>query len=588
MCVRATGDLNGDGHADVIYGPYWFAGPDFATKYEIYRPVPQPTEQYADNFFSWTYDFNGDHWLDVLVVGFPGTAAFVYENPGNEKHGAHWPRHEVFDWVSNESPQWTDLVGDRRPELVCTRDGYFGYAQPNWNKPFEEWKFQRISEQVAAKRFGHGLGVGDINGDQRQDVLVQNGWFEQPTTLGGRWKSHPFPFAPAGGADMFAYDVDGDGDNDVVTSLEAHGFGLAWFEQTNQNGKRGFQQHTIMGSKIADNEYGVLFSELHSVRLADIDGDGLKDICTGKTYYSHHKQAPMWDAGAVVYWFQLARTDEGVHWIPHEVDNVAGIGRQLIVSDLNGDALPDFISGGMKGCHVLRHTKRQVDRQSWLEAQPQRRPKIKAGLAPDEAAKQMTVPPGFSVQLACGEPLVHQPIAFTTDDRGRVWVAEAYTYPIRAPDGEGQDKIVILEDTDLDGTLDSRKEFATGLNLVSGLELGFGGVWVGAAPNLLFIPDADQDDIPDAEPIVLLDGFGYQDTHEVLNSFTWGPMAGYTVATACSRIHLWESRVMRNKTVYRSMRPFGDTTPHDMCLTYLPAARAILGDSILMTTGRCL
>lgn len=517
------GDLNSDGHQDIVYGPYWFAGPDFSVRREIYKPVPQPVEGYADNFFCWTGDFNGDDLADVLVVGFPGTPAYVYENPGTERHGAHWPKHQVFDWVSNESPQWTNLVGDDRPELVCTRDGYFGYAVPDWEKPFEPWTFHRISEQVAPSRFGHALGVGDVDGDGRQDVLAQNGWYQQPAKLGRPWQFHAVSFSQAGGADMFAYDVDGDGDNDVITSLSAHAFGLAWFEQIQQGDERTFVRHLIMGEKAADNPFGVVFSELHSVALADVDGDGLKDICTGKTYYSHHKQAPMWDAGPVVYWFKLQRTDDGVNWLPFKADDEAGIGRQLIVGDINGDSLPDMLSGGMRGCHLLTHVKTTVDRQKWLEAQPQLTKQMQAGLEPAAAARQMTAPPGFNVQLAAGEPMVHQPVAFTTDARGRIWVAEAYTYPNRAPEGEGKDKIIILEDTDQDGTLDSRKEFMTGLNLISGLEVGFGGVWVGAAPYLMFIPDVDGDDVPDSEPEILLDGFGYQDTHETLNAFIWGP-----------------------------------------------------------------
>ncbi len=116
-----------------------------------------------------------------------------------------------------------------------------------------------------------------------------------------------------------------------------------------------------------------------------------------------------------------------------------------------------------------------------------------------------------------------QPIAMALDDRGRLWVAEAYTYPIRAPEGQGKDRILIFEDTDGDGKFDKRTVFAENLNLVSGLEVGFGGVFVGAAPYLLFIPDRNGDDIPDGKPEVLLDGFGYEDTHETLNTFTWGP-----------------------------------------------------------------
>ncbi len=146
-----------------------------------------------------------------------------------------------------------------------------------------------------------------------------------------------------------------------------------------------------------------------------------------------------------------------------------------------------------------------------------------AGLPPDKAASAMTVPEAFTVKLFAGEPDVHQPIALCLDDRGRVWVAEAYSYPIRRPDKEAKDRIVIFEDTDGDGTFDKRTVFMEGLNLVSGLEVGFGGVWIGAAPYLLFVPMKDGEDKPAGPAKVLLDGWAYQDTHETLNSFIWGP-----------------------------------------------------------------
>ena len=145
-----------------------------------------------------------------------------------------------------------------------------------------------------------------------------------------------------------------------------------------------------------------------------------------------------------------------------------------------------------------------------------------AGLSPEDAAQVMSVPAGFDVRLFAGEPDVHQPVAMALDDRGRLWVAEAYAYPHRVPEEEARDRILIFEDVDGDGRFDVRKVFADKLNLVSGLEVGFGGVWVGAA-ELLFIPDADGDDVPDGPPQVLLDGWGYQDTHETLNAFIWGP-----------------------------------------------------------------
>lgn len=881
-----AGDLNKDGKPDIVYGPYWYAGPDFKIRKEIYKPVPQDVNRYADNFFSWAHDFNDDGWPDIFVVGFPGTPAYVYENPGVEGHAKHWPKHQVFDWVSNESPQLIQLVGDPRPELVCTRDGYFGFATVDWDDPFKPWTFHRISEQIAAKRFGHGLGVGDVNGDGRQDILFANGWFEQPEKDAGnrRWELHPVKFSTAyGGAEMYAYDVDGDGDNDVITSEAAHDYGLSWYEQT----KPGtFDRHTIMGSHPSENRYGVLFTELHSVALVDMDGDGLKDIVTGKTYWSHHRQSPMWDAGAVVYWFKLVRSKHGVDWIPYRADTESGIGRQISIHDINGDKLPDIVVGGMRGCHVLTHVVQTVDEPTWKAAQPKvysgpklpdlkdvvalRGPKSKfakgaatapnaiegellepvvtagtakpqdmklfqadrwsgpsqlwwtgarpgdsmtlelppftgtvdleivltcavdygivqlllddqklgkpidlyetqvittgvlsfprlsvqgkkhtlkfqvvganpkavkgymvgldylrikksdgsfvkptrvaktqqpmdagdrprsaegkvlnlnfetgdltdwtaegnafegqpikgdtvysrrndmrsnhegdywiggyelheddpqgtltsapfvvskpygsflfnggshestrielfrkdtgkvffrtsgnnsetmrriavdlrahmgkeirirlvdqhsggwghlnfddfrlhakrptgitapsvalkpdeyphAGLDADEAARAMKLPKGFSVRVGATEPEVKQPIAMAIDDRGRVWIAEAYEYPRRAPGDKGRDRILIFEDTDGNGSLDKRTVFYEGLNLVSGLEVGFGGVWVGAAPYFMFIPDRNGDDVPDGEPEILLDGWGYQDTHETLNAFIWGP-----------------------------------------------------------------
>ncbi|CAN5313492.1 hypothetical protein BH23BAC1_BH23BAC1_22100 [soil metagenome] len=146
-----------------------------------------------------------------------------------------------------------------------------------------------------------------------------------------------------------------------------------------------------------------------------------------------------------------------------------------------------------------------------------------SGLSGEEAAKSMTPLDGFSITLAASEPDVIRPVSFTIDSRGRLWVVEAHTYPVRAAEGEGKDRILILEDTNGDGKLDNRKIFMEGLNLVSGIEVGMGGLWLGAAPYLLFVPVDEVNDKPSGPPQVLLDGWGYEDTHEVLNSLRWGP-----------------------------------------------------------------
>jgi hypothetical protein len=103
-----------------------------------------------------------------------------------------------------------------------------------------------------------------------------------------------------------------------------------------------------------------------------MDGDGLKDIVTGKTYWSHHKNRHGWDDGAVVYWFKLVRGKDGVDWLPMKADGESGIGRQLVIQDVNGDKLPDILAGGMKGAHVLIHRVKNVSEAEWQAAQPKR------------------------------------------------------------------------------------------------------------------------------------------------------------------------------------------------------------------------
>jgi putative membrane-bound dehydrogenase-like protein len=144
-----------------------------------------------------------------------------------------------------------------------------------------------------------------------------------------------------------------------------------------------------------------------------------------------------------------------------------------------------------------------------------------SGLLPAQAAAAISLPEGFKATLFAGEPDVHQPIAFTIDERGRLWVVENYSYPDWSP--YGRDRVVILDDTDGNGSFDTSRVFFDQLNFATAIAVGHGGAWVGSAPYLLFIPDKNRDDVPDGPPQVLLDGWGHQDTHETLNSFVWGP-----------------------------------------------------------------
>ena len=141
--------------------------------------------------------------------------------------------------------------------------------------------------------------------------------------------------------------------------------------------------------------------------------------------------------------------------------------------------------------------------------------------SPEEATARITVPDGFNVTLFAGDPHVRQPVAMNIDDRGRIWVAESYSY--KEWEEKGEDRILIFEDTDHDGEFDLRKVFYTGATHLSGFAIGFGGVWICDSPNLEFIPDRDGNDIPDGPPEVILDGFTTKASHNFFNGLKWGP-----------------------------------------------------------------
>ena len=145
-----------------------------------------------------------------------------------------------------------------------------------------------------------------------------------------------------------------------------------------------------------------------------------------------------------------------------------------------------------------------------------------AALSPAQTAAQLTLPEGFRTELVAGEPQVIQPIAYTIDDRGRLWVIENTNYP-ECP-GTPKDRVLVFEDTQGNGTFDRRTVFWDKATFTSGIAVGFGGVWLGAPPNLLYIPIADgETPKPAGPPEIVLDGWGNQDTHETVNGMIWGP-----------------------------------------------------------------
>lgn len=354
------GDMDNDGNQDVIAGMLWWKGPEFEKSFSMAPVKPFPItgpglEGYSTNFFSFTANIDDDKWLDLLQVGLPGKDSYWINNPGKNSFKSSNTSNELEKMmaqkhVGNESPQFIDIIGGATKELLAFSKGYITLGIVN--DIGSTWEVLPISHHDE-KRLPHGLGSGDINMDGRMDILEKSGWWEQPKNwdLKSTWKFHPFPFAPdQGGAQMYAYDIDGDGDNDVLTSMNAHAYGLSWHEQIDKNGDIRFIEHQVMATENIKNSYGVNFSQLHAIEVADFDNDGIEDFVTGKCFYAHNGRDPGGKDPAVLYWFKTQRNRNGtVDMIPYLIDDNSGVGRQISTGDLNKDGKMDIVVSNKKG-----------------------------------------------------------------------------------------------------------------------------------------------------------------------------------------------------------------------------------------------
>jgi hypothetical protein len=371
----AIADLNRDGHQDVVAGPYYYLGPDFAVGRQFYTGITyNPTSEWpVASMVQLTHDWTGDGWPDVLNLG--GNAGngvgTLYVNPKGENR--RWNSHVVMNppdgVVGNEETLLRDIDADGQPEIIHTGQNTMRYSKPDPANPTGAWKVTTISEPGPwGVNISHGLGIGDINGDGLMDFVSAYGWWQQPqkgAAAGTLWKWNPVGFARwgasqggAGGAEMGIYDVNGDKLNDVVTALEGHGFGLAWHEQKRDaNGNITFVQRTIMDSVLDDNAGGVWFTQPHAVTFADVNQDGILDMITGKRHHSHFQYADPDNWGMpVVYVYKVQRNPKaagGAEFVPELIHNRSGVGSHIATGDLNKDGTADIVTSGASGTFIF-------------------------------------------------------------------------------------------------------------------------------------------------------------------------------------------------------------------------------------------
>ncbi len=365
-------DMNGDGFDDLLSGAYWYENPGAGGgewKQHQFRTVGIHNE-FVSDCGEWIVDVDHDGLPDLVTTGWIENGLWWYRNPGPKATaaGAMWQREKITDSFDTEGGAFGDINGDGKPEVALAHYNRAGVIWVDFSGP--KPKVHHLGTMVED---GHGIGIADIDGDGKADVITTHGWFKQIDANNDKWEWHGDWDLGDTGFPILAYDVNHDGRMDLVYG-QGHGYGLYWLEQAGTPGQPSWVRHTIDES----------FSQSHALVMADIDGDGQPELVTGKRYRGHSGADPGSYDPVVMYAYKLptaaaldaakahapagaaggtamrvsdAAADPAWTRFALSENGTASAGTQILVTDLDHDGDRDIVSAGKLGVHVLENLK---------------------------------------------------------------------------------------------------------------------------------------------------------------------------------------------------------------------------------------